>query len=161
MEFSTELLGSLYAAAKAGHYAYATALALVVCVSLVRRYGVGRIAWFATDTGGAALALLGSLGAALAASLADGKLTPSVLWAALGVAVTASGGYSLFKKLVVTPFLKPWSAKAPAWAQPIFALALYLFESKAEADARAKEAGDKAVAAKPAAGAGGQDHDVP
>lgn len=152
MELSTELLGLLVTAAKNGNYAYATALALVVCVALVRRYGVGRIAWLGTDAGGAALALAGSMGAAMTTALATGSLSWSLVWAAIGVAVTAAGGYSLIKRLIVTPIIKPLASKAPAWAQPIFTLLLYLFESRVDAAARVTQAGDEAVAAKPAQG---------
>lgn len=163
-DLSVEALRLLYAAAKSGHYAYATALALVLVVALVRRYAAPRVAWLASDAGGAALALFGSFGAALAAALASGDgLSWRLVWAAIGVAVTAAGGYSLVKRLIVTPILVPLSKRAPAWMQPLIALALFAFESKADAAARKQAAGDAAVAAKPAAGVDAAtplDHDV-
>lgn len=164
MEFSMQVLSDILSAAKAGHYAYAAALALVVGVTLARRYGAGKLPWLASDTGGAVLSFAGALGAAFASALATGgAVSLSLVWAAVGVAVTASGGYTLAKKLLINPILKPLAAKAPAWAQPIFALLLYLFESRAEAAARATAAGQAAVDKSPAKGTDEValvDHDV-
>lgn len=144
----------------AGHYVAASALALVLAVALVKRYAPGKFGEFVhSDPGGALTTLLMSFGGALAtATMGGSPWSWGMLWAAGGVAVTAAGGYSLIKKLVIEPFLKPWSAKAPAWMRPILALVLWVFDkptSAAETIKDSEAAGEAAVVANPGAGADG------
>lgn len=143
-----------------GHYIAATALALVLTVALIKRYAPGKFGEFVhSDVGGSLTTLLASFGGALAtATIGGAPWSWSMLWAAGGIAVTAAGGYSLIKKLIVEPLLKPLMPKLPAWAQPVLGIVLWIFDkpvSAADAEASAKVAGDAAVALNPPSGADG------
>lgn len=109
---SLDVAKAVYDALHGGHYAYAAAMALVVAVALLRKYGGSAIPALHTDAGSALLVLGGSFGAALAATLAGGgPLTWPLAWSAACVAFAAAGGYATIKKLVVTPLLP----KLPPW----------------------------------------------
>lgn len=97
------------------------------------------------------LAFAGAASTALMAIGPGAVLSLSLAWAALKVAVGAAGGYTLLKQLLA-PLLTKLSLKAPAWAQPIFGVLLWVF-SKPSPIAVAETAGEAAVAAKPADGA--------
>lgn len=85
-----------------GRYAYAGALALVLAVTLTKKFGGDRVPWFRGDAGGAALTMLGAFGASLAASLAPGgTVSPAMLWTAITIGVGAAGGYSVVKRLLI------------------------------------------------------------
>lgn len=143
----------------AGHWLAATALALVLAVALLKRYAPGKLGELVhSDAGGALSTLLMAFGGALAtATMGGAAWSWSMLWTALTVAVTAAGGYSLIKKLLVEPILKPLAANGPLWLKPILAVVLWIFDKKDSGtiEAEAKAAGDAAVAANPAPGADG------
>ncbi len=131
-----------------GHWAYAAALALVFLVALARRYGTKLSAWFASGEAGAAMALFGSFGGALATALAGGaKVTGALAWTAFTVALAAAGGFSLVRAFL--PRIRKVIAKLPTWAQRPLELLLWVFDKPALA---AEAAGNAAVAAKPAKG---------
>jgi hypothetical protein len=69
------------------------------------------------------------------------------------IAVGAAGGYSLVKRLLIDPVLRPLAKRAPVWAQPLFAVVFYIFDRKTSVQ-EAEEAGQKAVEEKPAEGMG-------
>jgi hypothetical protein len=150
-----ELAKPVFAAVMSGQYILGAALALVLCVALVRKYArhIPRVAkCLATDAGGALLTLVGSFGGALGtAILAGAAPSLAMAWVALGVAVSAAGGYSLIKKLGA-----PLVDKAPAWLRPFLNLVLWFFDHKTDrVEAEAKAAGDAAVAENPPKGAAG------
>lgn len=151
-----EILKSAYSAITSGHYAYAAAVSLIFACAVAKRYGAKYIPALNSDIGGTLLVLFGSLGGALATSLVDSSVNLSwgLMSRALSVALAAAGGYSMLKRLVVVPLLKPLMAKLPVWAQPILQMVLWVFD-KPDALATAKQAGDAAVAAKPAPGIDG------
>jgi hypothetical protein len=122
----SEMLRFVIEAFSSGKYYYAAALILVGLVGAAKYYGASRIKWLTTDQGGAFLVLMGSFGAVLSATLADGS-TPSLasVYQALIIAVTASGGYTIVKRLIVTPYLAPLVKKYPS-----LALILWIFEGK-------------------------------
>lgn len=109
-DFQRELLHVLREAV-AGHYAYAAALTLVVLVALARKQAA-RWEWLGSDQGGALLVLLGAFGGAVVAAASG---TREVTWMlardAAIVAFSASGGYSLLKRLLVTPYVVPLAAR--------------------------------------------------
>ncbi len=151
----SEVARFLLEAVKGGHYAYAVALGLMLVVALVRRYLGPRWAFLHSDAGGGVLALLTSFAAALATATAAGaSWSLTLLWSAGGIAVAAAGGYSLLKKLVVEPFLRPLADKAPAWLKVPLNLVLWIFE-RPDAVETSTTAGAAAVTAKPAAGIAG------
>lgn len=150
-------------AALAGQWPYAAALALVLAAALARRYVAPRWPWLAGDQGSALTVLLGSFGAAVATAITTGAAVSwGLAWAALGVAVTAAGGYSLLKKLVFDP-LRARSATWPAWAQAMLGLVGWIFE-KPDPVLKSVQAGDAAVKKNPAPGVTGivgKPRDVP
>lgn len=153
-----EMLRAVVDAFQSGHKLYAGMIALSVTVLLVKKLAPK---WKAldqkvhTDVGGATLTLVGSFAAAMATNMAAGNYEPSwpMARAAIYIAIGAAGGYTLIKKLIVEPILRPLSKKAPAWARPIFAMVFYIFDKKTPVE-EAEAAGEKAVAEKPATGMG-------
>lgn len=124
---SMDLMQSVYNAFNGGHYAYAAAIALVLAVALCRKYLGTTWQWMHSDAGAAALVFLGSLGAALASSLAGGgALTLHLTGAALAVACSAAGGYAAIKKIVIMPLVP----RLPSWLQ---APVLWLFQHDGDA----------------------------
>jgi len=151
-----DLLKPVWQAFAHGDYLYAGCLAIVLAVALLRRYGTNW-KWMHTDAGSALLVLSGSLGASLAAHLADGgHLTMGMVWSALKIAFGAAGGYTVVKHLLVEPVVKPLQKMLPPWAQPIFGVVLWVFDRKAvagsDALADADKAGQVAVEANPSKG---------
>jgi hypothetical protein len=137
-----------------GHYIASAALTLVLSVALLKRYAPGKLGTFVhSDAGGSLSTLLMSFGGALAtATIGGAPWTWGMMWTAGGVAVTAAGGYVMFKKLIVEPILKPLSKKTPAWMAPAWGLVFWLFDKKVNELEAAQKAGDAAVAANPATG---------
>lgn len=148
-----DLLKPVVEAFSGGHYAYAAALGTIVIVALIKRYAGDKYKWFHSDAGGTALALLGAMGAAMAASLGapGASVTLGMLKSALLVGVGAAGGFAVIKALIIEPLIKPLEAKAPAWSRPIFDLILWIFD-KPDAVKQAEAAGAAATAAAPAQG---------
>lgn len=141
-----------------GHPGLAAALALVFLAAVARRYAAKRFRFFATDAGGAVIVLVGAFGGA-AASLITGGATwgLALVWKALTVAFGAAGGYSIVKRLLVEPVLRPLFNKIAAkypWLGPVFDVALWFF-AKPDPIAKAEAAGQAAVEAKPSTGAAG------
>lgn len=152
MEEITALVKPVYEAIMSGNYTLAAAMALVLAVAVLRKYGAKRWPFLASDAGGSLLALLGSFGGAVGTALMAGAaISGGLLWSAAGIAFAASGGYTLVKRLLVDPVLKPLFDKAPGWLKPVLNLALWVF-GRTTAVEDAKAAGAKAVAAKPAKG---------
>lgn len=147
-----DMLKPVYDAFVHGQKLYAGMLALVVAVGLLKRYAPsGKIRDFVQgDTGGSLLTLVASFAGAMATSLGGGvAVSWEMVKTATSIAVGAAGGYTLFKRLVVDPILRPLASKAPTWTQPIFALVFWMFD-KPSPVAQAEAAGDAAVsAAKP------------
>lgn len=137
-----------------GHFVASAALALILCVALVKRYAPGKVGDFVhSDAGGSLTSLLMAFGGALAtATIGGAPWTWAMLWTAATVAVTASGGYVLLKKLVVEPILKPLSTKTPAWMAPAWGLIFWIFDKRIAAAEAAQKAGDAAVVANPPTG---------
>lgn len=150
----TDLARPIFDEIMKGHYIAAAALTLVLMVALVKRYAPGKVGEFVhSDPGGALTTLLMSFGGALAtATMGGAPWTWAMLWTAATLAVTASGGYVLVKKLLVEPILKPLSTKTPAWMTPIWSMVFWIFSKKVEAQEAAKEAGDTAVKENPPTG---------
>lgn len=148
-----DLLKPVYNAFSGGQYAYCGALLLVVIVALVKRYFGTTTPWLHTDIGGASMVLLASAGTAAATGLATpgAHLTFGLLKSSLLLGVTAAGGFSMIKSLVIEPLLIPLEAKAPLWMKPIFSLVLWIFD-KPDAIKTAEAAGEAALVAKPPTG---------
>jgi len=147
-----DLLKPVYDAFAHGQKLYAGMLALVALVALAKRYLAPRVPFLQSDAGGAAMALLGSFGAAMATSLASGVgVSFAMVKTALWIAVGAAGGYSLIKKLVVEPLLRPLAKKAPAWMQPLFYVLFWAFDRPTAVE-QAEADGASAVAAHPGEG---------
>lgn len=150
-----ELLEPIYKAFVGGQHLYAGMLALVAAVAIAKRYAPAKVrTWIQGDVGGSVTTLVMSFAGAMATALGSGN---PVTWAmaktATLIAVGAAGGYSLVKKLIVEPFLKPLSKKTPAWMAPIWAIVFWAFDKKTPVE-EAEAAGKAAVEAKPAPGAG-------
>lgn len=140
-----------------GHYIAATALALILAVALVKRYAPGSIGKFVhSDMGGSLTTMLMAMAGAVATATVGGAaFSWGILTTALTVGIAAMGGYTAIKRLVIEPLLRPLAAKAPAWAQPIFSLVLWIFDRRFQDDPvkTAEAAGNAAVAASPSTGA--------
>lgn len=124
------MLAPIIDAFRGGQYWYAGSLALVGIVAALRLWGAKYTTWFASDQGGAALALLGSFALTLATNLASG-ITPTleIVKTALLIAFAASGGYSVIKRLLITPYLIPFVEKNPKW-RPVLVIVLWVFDGK-------------------------------
>jgi hypothetical protein len=140
-----------------GQWWLAASLVLVLLVAAFKKYAPGKLGeWARGDVGGSLLVLLGSYGGAMATGLlaaGTGALSPALAWVALKVAIAASGGYTLLKKLVM-PFIRKLAEVVPAWMKPIFTMVLWAFDRATPVES-AEKAGDAAVAEKPAGGANG------
>lgn len=151
-ESITELAKPVLDAVLAGDWFIAAALALVLFVGLFTRYAPDR--WTRHSAVKAGAVLVGAFGGALATTVAAGApFAASTFWVAFKIAISAAGGYSMFKALVV-PLLKKANDKMPKWLQPVLGLLLKIFESQ-DPEERAQAAGDKAVADNPSTGAAG------
>ncbi len=148
------LLKPIYDAVMSGNKWAAAALALVAVVALLRKYVAPRWAFLMGDAGGSLLALLASFGGASATALLAGAgMSWALLWMSVKVALTAAGGYTLIKRLIVGP-LMPLINKLPAWARIPLQAALWMFGNP-NAIKEAEAAGAAAVAANPSAGTNG------
>jgi hypothetical protein len=86
----------------AKNYGLLAALALILLVWLARRFGSGFWPFLSTDRGGALTSLIGGLGLAIAAAATAPEAAGlgAVLLSGLLMTVTASGTYSLLRKLL-------------------------------------------------------------
>lgn len=150
-----DLLAPVFDAIKGGQYALACAVALVALVALVRKYLSDRVPFLKSELGAALLLFAGSFGAALAAPLATGAaLSGGLLWATLGIAVGAAGGWKLLK--IAHNALQPLIAKLPEWLQKLISAALFFLETPGDRErAAAEKAGKEAVEASPSNGIDG------
>lgn len=147
-----DMLRPVYDAFTSGQYLYAGMLALVLTVALVKRYAGPHVPFLQGDIGGSLLTLVASFAGALATSLAGGVgVSFAMVKTATMIAVGAAGGYSLIKRLIIDPILRPLAAKAPAWTQPLFGLVFFIFDRPSPV-AVAEAAGDAAVKANPPTG---------
>lgn len=147
-----DLAKPVFDAVMGGQYAYAAALALVLLVALTRRFGGEVWPLVASKKAAPFLVMVGSFGAAMANALGAGEgLSADMAWGAVKIAVYAAGGYSLLK-----PIIQGLQKRAPAWADPIFAVVGWVFEARSKAAeakvAKAIDAGVKAVEEKPSKG---------
>lgn len=148
-----DLLRPVSEAFTSGQYLYAGMLALVLVVALTKKYLGPRVPFLHTDVGGSLMTLVGSFAGALATTLAGGAMVNfAMVKAASLIAIGAAGGYSLIKRLLIDPVLRPLAAKAPAWSQPLFSMIFWIFDKKSPVE-EAEAAGDAAVAKNPAEGA--------
>lgn len=89
------LVRALYDAATAKRWSVVVGIALIGVSYAVRRFVLGRVAWFQTRVGGVAIAvglsLLGTFGLALASSA---PMTGALALDALATAMTAAGGWA-------------------------------------------------------------------
>jgi hypothetical protein len=154
-----ELARPVLEAVLAGQYPLAALLAIVFAVAALRRLnkrpdGSVRVPFLASDAGGVLLACL-----AAAATVAAGAVSAGAGWSlallgtAAGAAVMAMGGFVGAKKLLL-PLAEWLEARAPKWAQPLFKLALWVFDRPDPVEL-AEAAGDAAVAANPTTGVDG------
>lgn len=151
-----DLAKPVYEAVMSGDWWIATSFGLVLMVAAFKRYAPGKAGELAnTDLGGALLVLVGAFGGALGTGLlASGTdvLTLALVTASFKIAFSAAGGYALVKKLLV-PVVEKIALKAPAWAQPLFAMLLWAFaKPEPVAIVDAEKAGQAAVDAAPAPG---------
>jgi len=158
----TAILGQLWAALTGKQWWLACAAGLVAAVALIKKYTPEKYRKYTdSDIGGAVLVLAGSFGAALVASLSGASAVPmsgALALDAIKLALTAAGGYSLIKKLLVDPLLasKWYNEKAPAWLKAILSVVTWVYNKPGEAIvAEAEKKGDEAVVAKPSTGADG------
>lgn len=136
-----------------GEYVYASALALVLVVAALRKYGSKRWPWLNGEVGAPLLVLLGSFFGAIGAVLGRSEsLTLETFKVAAMVAITAAGGYALINKLIIKPLMKPLLAKAPAWLKPLLKIVVWAFDRPTRV-AAAEKAGTDAVKANPSKGA--------
>jgi hypothetical protein len=130
-----ELARPILDAVMSGQWVLAAALALVLAVALLRRFGGSRWPVLSNPKVAPLLTILGAFGGMLAtAILAGASVSTAMAWTALKAAFFASGGYHLAKLYLGD---LPWIGA--------------LFQSKKRAEA-AKQAGDAAVAANPSEG---------
>lgn len=152
-----DLLRPVFDEVMKGNYIAATALALVLAVALVKRYAPGKAGDFVhSDMGGSLTTMLMAMAGAVAtATMGGAPWSWGILSTAAMVGVAAMGGYTAIKRLFIEPILRPLAAKAPAWAQPIFSLVLWIFDRRFQGSAlkTATEAGNAAVVATPSTGA--------
>lgn len=136
-----DLLKPVLDAFQHGSYIYAGALALIVMVAITRRYAEPRYPWLGSDAGGAVLALVGSFGASLAATL-GGQLdcTWEMVWHSLEIACAASGIYTVVKSTIIRPYLVHLIDKGPAWLHIPMTLLLPLFQKSSTPPTPAQEA---------------------
>ena len=147
-----ELAKPVLDAVLSGSYAYAAALALVLGVALLRRYGGAKWPLLASKKAAPYLVLVGSFGAALATSLSAGAgITLAMTWGALKVAAGAGYGYAVLK-----PIFMGLQKRAPGWMSPVFDVVGWVFETRTKAAeariAKAIDAGVVAVESNPSAG---------
>lgn len=140
-----QIFAVLVAAAQSGSWMYAVAALLMALTWCARKYGGEWIPFLKTDAGGVAttfaLAFFGALVAAGPVAFSWG-----LVGTAVKVAIAAMGGYAGIRKLLVPAF---------SWL-----LSKLGVRSAASKIAEAERAGDEAVKAKPAPGAG-KSRDVP
>lgn len=150
-----DLAKPVYEAIMGGQFWLAAMFGLIFLTTAAKRYLPGKAGAFVNGEYGQPITvlLLSFGGAGATALLAAGPgavLTGALAWAALKVAVAATGGYQLLKQLLA-PLIKKLADKAPAWMQPLFSVLLWVF-SKPTAIEKAEKAGDDAVAANPPTG---------
>lgn len=96
-----EAFGLMLQAARDRNWAMLAALIVVAVVWAIRYLGEPVLPWLGTDKGGAVVSLVTAWAGAVVSALAAGQPVDMELFvSSLGVAATASGGWTLAKKLV-------------------------------------------------------------
>lgn len=154
-----DMLRPVYDAFRGGHYVASGALAVVLLVALLKRYGgSGKFGSFVSGKIGSTLTVLvASFAGSIAAATASNAWQWSMLETAGTVAAAAAGGYTILKDLIVDPLIASnwYTNKAPAWLKAGMGLVLWIFDKPAATAATiatAEKAGADAVAAKPSQG---------
>lgn len=126
---------AIFDAVTSKNYALVAALAVVALVYLARKYAGPKVPFLQTDKGGVLLSLATSFAGALATALfAGGPISLALVSQALIVAFTASGGWSMIRKL----FFTDDAAKAKALAEAAGKAAKGSTAAKAKAAGAAK-----------------------
>jgi hypothetical protein len=152
-EMSFEEIVSVAAAAFSGggfSLPVAIAAALMLSVTLGRKFLASRYPFFKTDLGGSTLVLALSAVAGVSNALLAGTAVSFSL--ILGVAVTAMGGYTGLKKFVL-PLLDMAESKFPSWTRIVFVALRGILGSAA--GITATKAGAQAVTKSPGKGVKG------
>lgn len=140
-----------------GNYFAATCLALVLAVALVKRYsGAGNFGQLVhSNVGGLVTTFaMAFFGALATATMAGAPWTWLMVKTAGTVGAAAIGGYTAAKILYTAIVGSAWyQAKAPGWVKAAMSVLGFVLD-KPDAIKTATKAGDAAVAAKPAPGAG-------
>ena len=97
----------LYDAIRSGRWLAAIAAALLIAVFVVRRFALGRIAWFQTRAGGWAINFALASGAALAVGLQGGSVGVGVVLDALLLGLSAAGTYQAVRDARRSSVAKP------------------------------------------------------
>ena len=101
MDELEQLPALVFKAAHDRNWALLAACLVLGVVWLVRRYGEAWVPWLGTDRGGACVSLAVAWGGGVAHALAAGEpIDGQLVVSALGVALTASGGWTVGKKLM-------------------------------------------------------------
>lgn len=143
------LLNDALDAFKSGDFAIGVIASVVMAVGLLRRFGGSRLGFLSHKLVAPLLVFLSAYGFAMLLALQAGEaFTAALAWGTFKTSLMAAGGYSLLK-----PYLDKLQAIAPAWMDPLFALVGVVFQSRQQAlRAKAKAAGEDAVAAHPSEG---------
>lgn len=150
-----EMARVVYKAVMSGDYVLAAALALVLLVAVATRYLSPYWPFLTTEAGKMALVVAGSFGGAVATAKAAGApVSAGLLWTALGVAVTAAGGYKMVRVLLV-PAIEKLRDKTPTWIRWLPDLVLWVFARDTKAIEKAAKAGEDAVKKNPPTGTSG------
>lgn len=103
MDFDIFVLAKqIFDAVMGGQWTLVAALALMLVVFALRKFGAARLPWLASDAGGAVAVLLTSVLGAVATALTAGEvLSPALLLKALQVGFAAAGGWAVLKKALL------------------------------------------------------------
>lgn len=140
----------------AGHGWLAAAGALILAAAGARRYLAPKVPFFATAAGAVVLVFVGAYGGAVITGLAaagTSTLTATLAYAALKVALAASGGYAALRPIIVD-LVEPFVVSRFPFLKPLFDLLSWAFDSS-DVVKQAEHAGDDAVVKTPGTGASG------
>lgn len=99
---------TVYSAVKTGGWK-TLIVALVIGLVALIRFGAAKLwSWFATDAGGALIALFGGIVTAVANAALAGALSWSTVWSGVVLGFTAAGGYSVLKRFLQPLLDKLW-----------------------------------------------------
>jgi hypothetical protein len=152
----SETARMVFDAIMSGHWWAAVAYGVILTVALTRRYAFPA-SWkegVRGDIVGTAVAFVLAFAGAIATTAAapGAAMTGAVIMTALKIGAVAIGGYTVVHKVV--SWFAAWS-RTPTWLLAVLKVAAMLVGSNAIA--KAKAAGDAAVAANPPTGLAGND----